>query len=242
MIFFRNEKQDQDLMVEKIKKEKTQLQENLKKCYEDIQLSELKNSQLNKVKSKLEHTLDELEDEVQKEKKLKVELEKRNRKVEADLRMSVELVSEKEKEKNMFNQTLSRKEKELLHMSAKLEDEQGLVIRYRNQIKECGGRIEELENELEDERQARAKYEKQKLSLTQEHEDLYEKLRDAASSSSAQKDVNKRKDSEIHRLKKILNEERLSQEDQLEAFKTKFNKTIADLSECLDKQIKSNKK
>ena len=229
-------------MVEKLKKEKKLLQDNLNKCYEDIQIIESKNTHLIKVKSKLEHTLDDLEDEVQKEKKLKVELEKRIRKVEADLRMSIEVVSEKEKEQSIFNQTLSRTEKELLHMSAKLEDEQGLVIRYCNQIKELGGRIEELENEIEEERQGRSKYEKQKSFLTQELEDLSEQLRDAAGSSSAQKDLNKRKDSEIHKLNRILEEERLSKEAQLEALKNKHNQTINEISDCLNKQIKSNKK
>ena len=156
--------------------------------------------------------------------------------------MSIEVVSEKEKEQSVLNQTLSRKEKELLHMSAKLEDEQGLVIRYCNQIKELGGRIEELENEIEEERQGRSKYEKQKSFLTQELEDLSEQLRDAAGSSSAQKDLNKRKDSEIHKLNRILEEERLSKEAQLEALKNKHNQAINEISDCLNKQIKSNKK
>ena len=97
-----NEICEQVLIIEKIKKEKKQLQDNLNKSSEDIQSSESKNNHLNNVKSKLEHTLDELEDELQKEKKAKGELEKCRRKLEADLRLSLEVGAEKDKEKNVW--------------------------------------------------------------------------------------------------------------------------------------------
>ena len=99
---------EQALIIEKIKKEKKQLQESLNKSFEDIQSSESKNNHLNSVKSKLEHTLDDLEDELQREKRAKGELEKCRHKNEADLRMSLEVVAEKEKEKNVLKQSLSR--------------------------------------------------------------------------------------------------------------------------------------
>ena len=48
---------------------------------------------------------------------------------------------------------------------AKLEDEQALVNKLQKQIKELQARIEELEEELQAERQARAKAEKQRSDL-----------------------------------------------------------------------------
>ena len=69
-----DELHEQSLIIEKIKKEKKQLQESLNKSFEDIKSSESKNNHLNNVKSKLEHTLDDLEDELQREKKAKGEL------------------------------------------------------------------------------------------------------------------------------------------------------------------------
>jgi hypothetical protein len=66
---------EQTLIIEKIKKEKKQLQDNLTKSLEDKDTSESRNNHLNNVKSKLEHTLDDLKDEIQKEKKAKKELE-----------------------------------------------------------------------------------------------------------------------------------------------------------------------
>ena len=49
--------------------------------------------------------------------------------------------------------------------AAKLEEEQSLVTRLQRIIKELQGRIEELEEELESERQGRAKAEKQRADL-----------------------------------------------------------------------------
>ena len=62
---------EQALIIENIKKEKKQLQENLNKSFEDVQSSESKNKHINNVKTKIEHTLDDLEDELKKEKKAK---------------------------------------------------------------------------------------------------------------------------------------------------------------------------
>ena len=87
-------------------------------------------------------------------------------------------------------------------MSTKVEDEQTLVIRYLNQMKELGGRIEDLEGKAEMERKARIKCEKQRDHLSQELEDLSEKLRDTSASAFVQADMNRRNDSEIQKLKK----------------------------------------
>ena len=95
------------------------------------------------------------------------------------------------KEKNVLKQSLSRKEKEIMHMSAKVEDEHSLIIKYQNQLKELGGRVEELEEEAENERQSRNKCEKQRAHMSQELEEISEKLRDAEGSASVQAEMNK---------------------------------------------------
>ena len=166
--------------------------------------------------------MDDLENELQKEKKAKVDAEKCKRKIEADLRINLEIVAEQEKEKNVMKQNLSRKDKELMHLSAKVEDEQTLVIKSQNQLKELGGRVEDLEEEAEIERQARIKCEKQRAHLSQEIEELSEKMKDTTASAFVQADMNRRKDSEIHKLKRDLEEERQLQEAQLDAMKNKI--------------------
>ena len=61
---------------------------------------------------------------------------------------------------------IQRKEKDSGSLMSKLEDEQSLVAKVQKTIKEIQARIEEMEEELEAERQARAKAERQRSDLT----------------------------------------------------------------------------
>ncbi len=61
----------QDELINKLNKEKKHMQEVNQKTAEDLQASEDKVNHLNKVKAKLEQTLDELEDSLEREKKLR---------------------------------------------------------------------------------------------------------------------------------------------------------------------------
>ena len=110
-------------------------------------------------------------------------------------------------------------------LSSKLEDEQSLVGKVQKSIKELQGRIEEMEEELEAERQARAKAERQRSDLAREMESLGERLNEvsfpltplnmdftivlhqASGATSAQVELNKKRESEvvdIHKLRPTL--------------------------------------
>ena len=65
-------------------------------------------------------------------------------------------------------------------LASKLEDEQSLVGKVQKSIKELQGRIEEMEEELEAERQARAKAERQRSDLAREMESLGERLNEVS--------------------------------------------------------------
>merc|ERR1712227_449915 len=127
---------------------------------------------LNKVKGKLEQSLDECEDALEREKKSKGDVEKIKRKVEGDLKLTQEAVADLERIKSELGQTIQRKEKEVFSIGAKIEDEQTLGSKYSRQIKELQGRLEELDEELVIERQNRAKAEKNRSLLSRDIEDL----------------------------------------------------------------------
>ncbi len=69
----------QDEVINKLNKEKKHLGDNQSKAAEDLQASEDKVSHLNSIKSKLEQTLDELEDGANREKRQRGDLEKQRR-------------------------------------------------------------------------------------------------------------------------------------------------------------------
>merc|ERR1712110_1130175 len=81
---------DQDEIINKLNKEKKHLGENNSKASEDYQAAEEKVNHLIHVKSKLENTLDELEENLNREKKSRGDVEKKRRQVEGELRVTQE--------------------------------------------------------------------------------------------------------------------------------------------------------
>merc|ERR1712083_1204101 len=73
----------QDELINKLNKEKKYMQENQLKSSEELGTAEEKLDHLSKIKSKLEVTLDELEDSLEREKKGRLDVDKSRRKVDA---------------------------------------------------------------------------------------------------------------------------------------------------------------
>ena len=127
-------------------------------------------------------------------------------------------------------------------MVAKLDDEQTVIIKNVKQVKDLGGRIEELEDELETERQIRAKLENSRNLLNQELEELSDKLKEFHGSSDMQAAVIRRKDQEMLKLRKDMNEEHKVTEIQLETAKRNFQKSFSELSEKLQNSESINRR
>nr|XP_026492063.1 myosin heavy chain, muscle isoform X12 [Vanessa tameamea] len=224
----------QDELINKLNKEKKLQGESNQKTSEELQAAEDKVNHLNKVKQKLEQTLDELEDSLEREKKLRGDVEKQRRKVEGDLKLTQEAVSDLERNKKELEQTIQRKDKEISSLTAKLEDEQSLVSKVQKQIKELQARIEELEEEVESERQARAKAEKQRADLARELEELGERLEEAGGATSAQIELNKKREAELSKLRRDLEEANIQHESTLANLRKKHNDAVAEMGEQLD--------
>merc|ERR1719309_1235507 len=161
----------QDEAINKLNKEKKSAGDNSSRAVEDLQCAEEKVTHLNSVKGKLESTLDDLENSANSEKRKRGDIEKTKRKVEGELRMAQESVNDLEAAKREMEGQIGRREKDITAVAAKLEDEQGIVGKLMKGIKEHQGRVEELEEELEAERQARAKAERQRCDLAKEFEE-----------------------------------------------------------------------
>ncbi|XP_067622947.1 myosin heavy chain, muscle isoform X40 [Eurosta solidaginis] len=224
----------QDELINKLNKEKKMQGETVQKTGEELQAAEDKINHLNKVKAKLEQTLDELEDSLEREKKLRGDIEKSKRKVEGDLKLTQEAVSDLERNKKELEQTIQRKDKELASLSAKLDDEQVGVGKHQRQIKELQARIEELEEEVEAERQARAKAEKQRADLARELEELGERLEEAGGATSAQIELNKKREAELSKLRRDLEEANIQHESTLANLRKKHNDAVAEMAEQVD--------
>merc|ERR1719420_948858 len=221
-------------IINKLNKEKKSCQEGKQKTEEDVQSMDDKCNHLSRVKNKLEQSLDEAEDALEREKKSKADVEKLKRKVEGDLKLTQETISDLERVKAELNQTVQRKEKECAAMGAKIEDEATLGGKYSKQIKELAARLEELDEELNIERRARAKAEKSRSMLKKDLEDLGSRLEEAGANTATQVELNKKREGELHRLKAEIEERNIAHEGTLAALRMKHNNTMSELGEQID--------
>merc|ERR1712001_722066 len=230
----RDEISHQGDLIGKLGKEKKSTGESRQKTEEDIQTAEDRCNHLSKVKGKLEQSLDECEDTLEREKKSKADVEKSKRKVEGDLKLTQEAVSDLERVNTELAQTVQRKEKEVSSILAKIEDEQTLGSKYSKQVKELQSRVDELDEELSVERSNRAKAEKNRSLLSRDLEDLGTRLEEAGSNTSTQIELNKKRESELSKLKVDLDEANIAHEGTLAALRQKHNNSMASLGEQID--------
>merc|ERR1712098_1038162 len=116
---------------------------------------------------------------------------------------------------------IMRKENEIGSIAVKLDDEQSVVSKTQKSIKEMQGRVEELGEELEAERQARAKAERQRSDLARELENYGDRLNEAAGTTAAQLELNKKRDAELAKMRKDIEECRITNETTTVCLKKK---------------------
>merc|ERR1711994_1087716 len=136
-------------------------------------------------------------------------------KLEGERKATQESVNDLERSKKELEAAIGRKEKDLGSLASKLEDEQSIVAKTQKTIKEIGARVEELEEELEAERQARAKAERKRSDLARELEQLGERLNGAGGATAAQVELNKKREAEVQKLRKDLEEAHIQQESTM---------------------------
>merc|ERR1719221_1756382 len=212
---------EQDEVINKLNKEKKHIAENQAKSNDDMISPNEKVDHLASVKSKLESTLGELESSLDKEKKARATVEKQKRKVEGDLKMAQDGVVELERTKRDLEVTIGN-------------EEQNLVAKAQKGIKEIQGRVEAMEEELEAERQARAKAERQRSDLAMEIDQLGERLDEASGATTAQVELNKKRESEVNKLRKDVEEANIQQESILSNLKRKQGDATAEMTEQID--------
>ena len=231
-----------DEEINKMNKKKKHLAETSSKVTEELQAVEDKVNHLNNVKMKLEETLDELEDTKAKEKKMREDVEKKRRKVEGELRVAQETVNDLERNKKELESTIARKENDINQYTKKLEDEQTIMAKLQRAIKETQSKVEEMEEELEAERQARSKSERKRSDLAREYDKMTERLTEASGATHAQVELNKKRENEVQRLRKDLEEANIQHDATMMNLKKKHQDANAEMSEQIDQLTKMKAK
>ncbi|CAH1226637.1 MYH7 [Branchiostoma lanceolatum] len=236
-----DELKSQEDQIAKLTKEKVKLEGLNATTLEDLQKEEDKVNNLSKLKAKLEQQLDDLEENLEREKKARAEGERLKRKMEGDLKAAQETLGGLENEKADLEERIKKKEFEIKNLEAKLEDEQGHVSGMQKKIKEMQGRIDELEQELEAERNARSKVDKQRADLARDLEDLGDRLEEAGGATAAQAEVNKKREIELQKHRRELEEANMQHEATVGALRKKLSDATSDLTEQVEnlQRIKS---
>ena len=218
----------------KVMKEKKALQEAHQQTLDDLQQEEDKVNSLSKAKAKLEQQVDDIEASLEAEKKSRLDLERIKRKLDGDLRLAQEAIMDLENDKQRLEEKFKKSEFEVSQQHARLEDESALNMQLQKKIKELQSRVEELEEELDAERQSGAKSEKQKCDLTRELDEMAEKLEEAMGQTSAQIELNKRREGEMAKVRRDLEEANLAHETTVVMLRKKHADQASELSEQVD--------
>ncbi|KAM9324263.1 myosin-4-like [Gastrophryne carolinensis] len=223
-----------DENISKLTKEKKALQEAHQQTLDDLQSEEDKVNSLTKAKTKLEQQVDDLEGSLEQEKKLRLDLERAKRKLEGDLKLAQESIMDLENDKQQTEERLKKKDFEISQLQGRIEDEKSTVTQLQKKIKELQARIEEVEEEIESERASRAKSEKQRSEISRELEEISERLEEAGGATSAQIELNKKREIEFQKLRRDLEEATLQNEAVSATLRKKHADSVAEFGEQID--------
>ncbi|KAE9549706.1 hypothetical protein FO519_007082 [Halicephalobus sp. NKZ332] len=231
-----------DEEIAKNNREKKKNEEENRKMAEALQAAEEMNAQAARNKARMEREIEDIEDSLERERRHRSEIEKTRKKLESDLAASQEQIDEMNTRKAELEEKLKVTDENLRGLAAKLEEETTAAIRTQRELKDQLTRIAELEEELEHERQGRAKADKTKGSVQQLLDDVSDNLDEESGKTSAQSELNKKKEIDILRLRQELDETNKSHEAQLALIRKKNGDDVGELTEKLENVQKSKAK
>merc|ERR1719500_144310 len=216
---------DLELTLAKVEKEKHATENKVKNLTEEVATMEEQIAKLQKEKKSLQEahqqTLDDLqaeEDKVNSLTKQKNKLEQQVDDLEANLEQEKKLRMDLERAKRKLEGDLRLGQETIMDLE---NDKQRLEEKLKKQ-------------EFEAERAARAKVEKQRSELSRELEELSERLEEAGGATAAQVELNKRRESEMAKLRRDLEESNLAHESTTSALRKKQADQVCELSETVD--------
>ncbi len=118
--------------------------------------------------------------------------------------------------------------------SYRQEEEVAHKTTFQKNMRELEGQLQELQEDLETEKEARNKAEKQKRDLSEELEALKSELEDSLETSVAVQELRNKRELEVVSLKKQLEEEGKHKENQIQEIRAKHAAAQEQLNEQID--------
>ncbi|XP_045148560.1 myosin-14 [Echinops telfairi] len=214
--------------------ERKLLEERLAEFSSQAAEEEEKVKSLNKLRLKYEATITDMEDRLRKEEKGRQELEKLKRRLDGESSELQEQMVEHQQRAEELRAQLGRKEEELQAALVRAEEEGGARAQLLKSLREAQAGMAEAQEDLEAERVARAKAEKQRRDLGEELEALRGELEDTLDSTNVQLELRSKREQEVTELKKALEEESKTHEAAVQELRQRHGQAIGELSEQLE--------
>ncbi|OUC47204.1 myosin head [Trichinella nativa] len=226
----------------KLLKEKKYAEERCADVSKKLSEEEDRSKSLQKLKVKYETQVVEHEESLTKERQAcaRCDIEKLKRKLEAEVNDLKDHLSEKRHLLDELQQQLARREEELAHALAKVDEENASKQNFAKRLREYEGQVNELQEDLESEKVLRVKAEKQKRDLAGELESLKAELEETHDHSTIQQELRTKREEEVAHLKKMLEEEATLREQLLQENKQKYMMQIEAISDTVE-QLRKGK-
>ncbi|XP_051776097.1 myosin-10 isoform X3 [Erpetoichthys calabaricus] len=213
-------KMEEDILLledqnSKLSKEKKLLEDRINEMTSQLAENEERVKNLSKVKNKHEAVVADMEERLKKEEQIRQEMEKSRRRLDGETNELQDQLAELMSVVEEHRAQLSRKEEEMSGVLARVEEESSRRADALRTLREAQSHNAELQEDLETERAARAKAEKQKRDLGEELEALRTELEDTLDTTAAQQELRSKREQELGELKRSLDDESRSHEAQI---------------------------
>ena len=123
-----------------------------------------------------------------------------------------------------------------------MDEDAAQASAYNKKIKDLQLKLVEAEKEIENEIQSKSKLERQRIDLSNELDDLNEKLLEAGGITNSQAELNKKRDNELAKLKYDFEEAHLQHESTYNMLRKKHAESISEMNEQIEAIQKSKAK
>ena len=116
----------------------------------------------------------------------------------------------------------------------RIEDEVAAKTQFNKQIREVESQLQEVQEDLEVEREQRNKAEKMKRDLSEELEALKSELEDSLDTTAAVQELRNKREMEVTSLKRAMDEESKTHDIQIQDLRQRHSAMAEDMNEQLD--------
>ena len=125
---------------------------------------------------------------------------------------------------------LARREEELTQAVTNIETEAATKVTFQRQIREFQTSIQDLQDDMESEKESRKRLEREKRELMEENESLRNELLDRKDINQVMLEREKKRDEEVLTLKRLLEQSHEDREAIIGELRLKYTKQIEDLT------------